>query len=138
MEIFIDSASINEIEKWLEMGVVDGVTTNPSIMLKDGVYDAEAGAKEIAAMVHPRPLSVEVTTNDLDEMLAQGAQRWLAGDLNDPDRLIERIYWTALGRRPVDAEQSVLREIVSPVPNQETVHDLLWAICVHPDFQLIP
>jgi len=71
MEIFIDSANITEIEKWLKMGVIDGVTTNPSIMLKDGVYDAEAGAKEIAALVNPRPLSVEVTTNDLDEMLTQ-------------------------------------------------------------------
>ncbi len=71
MEIFIDSASIVEIKKWLEMGVLDGVTTNPSIMFKDGVYDAETGAKEIAALVDPRPVSVEVTTNDLDEMLAQ-------------------------------------------------------------------
>ena len=71
MEIFIDSASITEIEKWLEMGVIDGVTTNPSVMLKDGVYDAEAGAKEIAALMDPRPLSVEVTTNDLDEMVNQ-------------------------------------------------------------------
>ena len=71
MEIFIDSASIVEIEKWLNMGVIDGVTTNPSIMFNDGVYDAEAGAKKIATLVHPRPLSVEVTTNDLDEMLAQ-------------------------------------------------------------------
>ena len=73
MEILIDSASITEIEKWLKMGVIDGVTTNPSIMLRDGVYDAEAGAEEIAALVNPRPVSVEVTTNDLDEMLT-GAQ----------------------------------------------------------------
>ena len=71
MEIFIDSANINEIEKWLKMGVIDGVTTNPSIMLKDGVYDAEAGAKEIAALVNPKPMCVEVTTNDLDEMITQ-------------------------------------------------------------------
>ena len=71
MDIFIDSANIIEIEKWLEMGVIDGVTTNPSVMLKDGVYNAEAGAREIAALVYPRPVSVEVTTNDLDEMLAQ-------------------------------------------------------------------
>jgi len=75
MEIFIDSASISEIAKWLELGVIDGVTTNPSIMFKDGVYHAEAGARQIAALVHPRPVSVEVTTNDLDEMLAQ-AQRF--------------------------------------------------------------
>ncbi|MFC1904346.1 transaldolase family protein [Chloroflexota bacterium] len=71
MEIFIDSASITEIEKWLKTGVVDGVTTNPSIMLNDGVYNAEAGAKEIAALVHPRQVCVEVTTNDLDEMIIQ-------------------------------------------------------------------
>ncbi len=75
MEIFIDSANVKEIEKWLRMGVLDGVTTNPSIMLRDGVYDAEAGAKQIAALVQPRPVSVEVTTNDLGEMLDQ-AQRF--------------------------------------------------------------
>jgi len=71
MQIFIDSASISEIEKWLDMGVIDGVTTNPTIMLKDGVYDMERGAREIAALVNPLPVCVEVTTNDLDEMIAQ-------------------------------------------------------------------
>ena len=75
MEIFIDSASIAKIEKWMEMGVIDGVTTNPSIMFKDGVYDAETGAKKITALVNPKPVSVEVTTNDLDEMIIQ-AQRF--------------------------------------------------------------
>ena len=74
MQIFIDTASVSEIERWLGMGVIDGVTTNPSIMLKDGMYDLERGAKEIAALVDPLPASVEVTTNDLDEMLTQ-AQR---------------------------------------------------------------
>lgn len=81
MEIFIDSASITEIEKWLKMGVIDGVTTNPSIMFKDRVYNAEAGVKEIAALVNPRPVSVEVTTNDLDEMLAQ-AQKFASWAAN--------------------------------------------------------
>ena len=75
MEIFIDSANVTEIEKWLNMGVIDGVTTNPSIMFNDGVYDIESGAKEIAALVDPRPVSVEVTTNNLDEMIIQ-AQRF--------------------------------------------------------------
>lgn len=74
MEIFIDSADIKEIEKWANMGIADGVTTNPSIMLKDGVYDAERGAREIAALIHPSPLSVEVTTNDLDEMIIQARE----------------------------------------------------------------
>jgi len=74
MEIFIDSASISEIEKWLKMGIVDGVTTNPSIMLKDGVYNMKAGARDIAALVNPRSVSVEVTTNDLNEMVKQARE----------------------------------------------------------------
>jgi transaldolase len=71
MEIFIDSANVSEIEKWTGMGIADGVTTNPSIMHKDGVHDVEKGAKKIASLVNPRPVSVEVTTNDLEEMLVQ-------------------------------------------------------------------
>ena len=78
MEIFIDSANITEIEKWVSMGIADGVTTNPSIMLKDGVHNMEKGAKEIAALINPRPVSVEVTTNDLGEMVtqAEGFASW--------------------------------------------------------------
>src|ERR1035437_5413865 len=71
MEIFIDTAKIDEIRRWLPSGVLDGVTTNPSIMYKDGVADAEAEIKKIAALIGQRPLSVEVTTNDLKEMTAQ-------------------------------------------------------------------
>lgn len=74
MEIFIDSAKIAEIEKWLKMGILDGVTTNPSIMLNDGVYDIEQGARGITALVNPRPVSLEVTTNDLDEMITQARE----------------------------------------------------------------
>ena len=68
MEIFLDTADIKEIERWLEYRVLDGVTSNPTIMLKDGGYDIEAKAKEIARLIYPRPLSVEVYTNDFDEM----------------------------------------------------------------------
>ena len=74
MRIFIDSADYREIEKWLRQGVVDGATTNPSIMLKDGVYDVEDGARRICSLLGDRPLSVEVTTNDHDEMLRQAQQ----------------------------------------------------------------
>lgn len=74
MQIFIDSANIGEIKKWLAMGVIDGVTTNPSIMFKDGVYDTQTGAQKIAALVDPRPVSVEVTTNDLLDMLVQARE----------------------------------------------------------------
>lgn len=71
MQIFIDSANMSEIKKWVDYGIADGVTTNPSIMFSDGISDMEVGAKEIAALVYPRPVSVEVTTNNLDEMVIQ-------------------------------------------------------------------
>jgi transaldolase len=71
MKIFIDSANETEILHWFRQGVVDGITTNPTIMFKDGVYDAEEGAKRLCRLVGDRPVSVEVTTNDHEEMIAQ-------------------------------------------------------------------
>jgi transaldolase len=71
MQIFIDSADIEQIKKWNDYGVIDGVTTNPSIMLKDRVYDVTRGAMSIAFLVNPRPVSVEVTTNNIEDMVNQ-------------------------------------------------------------------
>lgn len=78
MEIFLDSANCQEIENWLRQGVIDGVTTNPSIMFKDGVYDLEEGTRCLCALLGNRPLSVEVTTNDHAEMVQQARafSRW--------------------------------------------------------------
>lgn len=78
MQIFLDSACYREIEHWLAQGVIDGVTTNPSILLKDGVYDLEDGARRLCRLLGSRPVSVEVTTDDLREMLEQGRAfaRW--------------------------------------------------------------
>jgi transaldolase len=72
VKIFIDSANPREIQHWLGEGIIDGVTTNPSIMLKDGMYDVEEGAKTLCHIVGNRPCSIEVTTNDRVEMLEQG------------------------------------------------------------------
>src|SRR6267378_5741809 len=72
MQIFIDSADVNQIETWLGQGVVDGATTNPSIMFKDGIADIEAGALRICKLLGDRPLSVEVTSNHHETMLEQG------------------------------------------------------------------
>ncbi|MBI4233821.1 MAG: transaldolase [Chloroflexi bacterium] len=71
MEIFLDSADVKAIRKWLGYGVLDGVTTNPSVMLKDGGYDTQSRAREIAEIIYPRPISVEVYSNDHHEMLEQ-------------------------------------------------------------------
>jgi len=75
MGIFLDSGSLQEVAKYMEMGIIRGVTTNPTILLKDGVTGGLQAIKrrliEIAEMVHPYPLSVEVTTNDKKEMTKQ-------------------------------------------------------------------
>ena len=78
MPIFLDTGNLKEIEKYLKMGIIRGVTTNPTIMLKDGVTGGMKGVKargvEIAKMITPLPLSLEVTTNDAPKMLQQAQE----------------------------------------------------------------
>jgi len=73
--IFLDTSNLQEIENYCRMGILRGVTTNPTILLRDGVRDGirgiEARAKEIARLIAPWPISVEVTTADPAEMLRQ-------------------------------------------------------------------
>lgn len=78
MRIFLDSANLDEIRRWLAFGAVDGVTTNPTILLKDGGFSVEKRTREIAALVAPRPVCVEVVGNDHADMLhqAQEIARW--------------------------------------------------------------
>jgi transaldolase len=68
MAIFLDTGNLDEIERFLRMGVVRGVTTNPTILLRDGVEGGMRGIEEraraIAKLIAPRPLSMEVTTAD--------------------------------------------------------------------------
>ena len=85
--IFLDTGKIEEIKKYHTMGIIQGVTTNPTIMVKDGVTGGWAGiekrSKDIAALIHPLPLSVEVTTNEPNEMLEQAKKfsKW-ASNIN--------------------------------------------------------
>lgn len=78
MKIFIDSADLAEIKKYLSWGVCDGVTTNPTICLQCGVRGAMPGIKqrtiEIAKLIAPRPVSVEVTTDKPEEILIQAKE----------------------------------------------------------------
>ena len=78
MSIFIDSSKISEIEKYYSLGIIRGVTTNPTIMMKDGVTGGMAGIKnrsiEIAKLVDPLPVSVEVLSNEKQEMLDQARE----------------------------------------------------------------
>ncbi len=75
MSIFLDTSELHEIDQFLRMGIIRGVTTNPTIMLKDGVTGGLSGVKErtrtISQMVHPLPVSVEVTSNEIEDIIHQ-------------------------------------------------------------------
>jgi transaldolase len=75
VEFFLDTADLKEIEAGLEWGMVDGVTTNPSLIAKQGKSYLKT-VQEIARLV-PGPVSGEVLATDLPGMLEQG--RRLAG-----------------------------------------------------------
>ena len=72
MKFFVDTASIDEISELSEMGIVDGVTTNPSLIYKSG-RDFKEVIKEIARIVSG-PISAEVTSLDKNEMIDQGLE----------------------------------------------------------------
>ena len=75
MKFFLDTADIEQIRKGLDWGMVDGVTTNPSLIAKMGLPYL-ATVQEIAELV-PGPVSGEVLATDTEGMLEQG--RRLAG-----------------------------------------------------------
>ena len=69
MKFFLDTANIDEIKRINDLGLCDGVTTNPSIIKKEG-KDFETVVKEIAELVDG-PVSAEVTSYTYDEMVEE-------------------------------------------------------------------
>jgi len=78
MKLFLDSADLSLITKYSEYGIVDGVTTNPTIIAKEWA-DQETRIREIAEIVH-WPVSAEVTTLTAEEMIEQGRKIASWGD----------------------------------------------------------
>lgn len=70
MKFFVDTAEIDEIRELLPMGIVDGVTTNPSLIMKSG-RDFREVVAEICELVDG-PVSAEVTALEADKMIAEG------------------------------------------------------------------
>ena len=72
VEFFIDTADIDAIKKAHEMGLVDGVTTNPTLIKKAG-RDHEETIREISALVDG-PISVETLSEDAEGMIAEAEE----------------------------------------------------------------
>jgi transaldolase len=76
MKFFIDTANLNEIKEAYDLGVLDGVTTNPSLMAKEGIAGAEkvkAHYKAICNIVDNN-VSAEVISTDFDGMMKEGRE----------------------------------------------------------------
>ena len=94
MHFFLDTADLDEIRTGLDWGMVDGVTTNPSLVAKQGKRYLDT-VREVAQLV-PGPVSGEVLATELDEMLEQG--RTLAAIA---DNVVVKVPLTPAGLRAV-------------------------------------
>ena len=72
MKFFIDTANVDEIREAASLGVLDGVTTNPSLIAREG-RDFFAVLREIVSIVNG-PISAEVTATEKDAMVAEGKE----------------------------------------------------------------
>jgi transaldolase len=70
MQIFLDTANIEQIRQAARLGVISGVTTNPSLVSKEGRADYEAVVKEICSII-PGPISAEVLVDKAEDMIEQ-------------------------------------------------------------------
>jgi transaldolase len=75
MKIFLDTANLDEIREGVALGVVDGITTNPSLLAKEKGHPDDI-MREICRLVDG-PISAEVIATDTDGMLREGRQ-WAA------------------------------------------------------------
>jgi transaldolase len=77
VRIFLDTANIEQIRQAAKLGIVSGVTTNPSLVSNEGMADYEAVVKEICSII-PGPVSAEVLGTEAQDMIEQARQiaRW--------------------------------------------------------------
>ena len=73
MKFFIDTANLDEIKEANELGLIDGVTTNPSLIAKEGDVDFKEHIAKICSMVNG-DVSAEVTSLDTEGMLREGRE----------------------------------------------------------------
>jgi transaldolase len=96
MKLFIDSGNLQEIESLVSLGIIDGITTNPSLLAKEG-GDARAIVKRICDVVQG-PVSAEVVATESGAMVAEG--RELA---KIDDHVVVKIPFTREGIKAIKA-----------------------------------
>ncbi|WP_185155449.1 DUF1549 domain-containing protein [Rudanella paleaurantiibacter] len=81
--------------------------------------------------------ALELTNGEkFNEALKRGALQWRAL-YPTSDALVRNLYWKALGREPKPQELAVAQKMLGKTPTTDGIQDLVWAISLHPEFQLI-
>jgi len=70
VRIFLDTANVEHIRKAAKLGIISGVTTNPSLVSQEGKADYQAAIKEICSII-PGPISAEVLGEEVESMIEQ-------------------------------------------------------------------
>ena len=96
MKFFLDTGNLKDIEAMVPLGIVDGVTTNPSLMAKEG-GDPKKIIKQICQIVKA-PVSAEVVATDAPGMIAEGRE-WAALD----EHIVVKVPFTREGVRAAKA-----------------------------------
>jgi len=95
MKFFIDTANIDEIRKAYEMGIIDGVTTNPSLISKEN-RDFESLIREICQIIQGLPISLEVLSLKFEGMVEEARGLAKMGE-----NIVVKIPMTAEGLRAI-------------------------------------
>ena len=132
MKIFMDTANVDEIREFADMGIVYGVTTNPSLIAKSGRSQADV-IPEICSLI-PGPVSAEVISLDCAGMLEEAHKL-----VKIAENVVIKIPCTAEGLKAVKVLSSegirvnvtlILRLFLRPVRVQLTFHPLLDGLMI--------
>jgi len=96
MKIFLDTANIESIQKYIDLGIVDGITTNPTLLFKENNDPIEA-MKKIVQFVDG-PVSLEVVATEFDEMMEESLKLAKYGD-----NVVVKVPMTSEGLKTVHA-----------------------------------
>ncbi len=123
--------------------VDDSTTIRASLAFDDPLMLALGRTSREQVVTHRDPIAttlqaLELTNGGtLDARLKVGASRWIEKQGKDPETLTRRLFLVALGRSPTTAELAASKELLGTPATPEGLHDLLWALTMLPEFQLI-
>ena len=130
MRIFLDTANIDQIKQAAKLGIISGVTTNPTLVSKEKTADYQATVKEICSILPEGEISVEVLVEGVEPMIEQAQQisTWAPNIVIKIPATIEGLEVTsALAKKGIKVNFTLCFSL-----NQALLGALAGAACVSP------